>query len=50
MKIPLKDGDRVVATFPYRDQFIVITERGEIFRVEVGDDLGRVMDVRVYPL
>ena len=33
MQIPLSSGDRVVASFPWRDCIIVVTEFGKIFRV-----------------
>jgi hypothetical protein len=38
MQIPLINGDRVIASFPHRDKVLVITEFGEVFIIEVGDD------------
>ena len=36
MQIPLKTGDRVISTFPYRDYVLVITMLGEVFRIFMG--------------
>ncbi len=39
MQIPLQAADKVVATFPYRDFVLVITERGEVFRIFMGEGM-----------
>lgn len=38
MQIPMDAHDRVVASFPFRDKVLVITERGKVFVIEVGED------------
>lgn len=36
MQIPLEPHDRVVASFPWRDWAVVVTERGKIIILECG--------------
>lgn len=38
MQIPLRDGDRVVAAFQFRDYVLVITETGMVFKIKVSND------------
>ena len=33
MQIPLCPGDRVVATFNWRDTIIIVTEQGRVFQI-----------------
>ena len=38
LNIPLERGDRVIASFPWKDKIIISTELGSIFIVEVEED------------
>ena len=36
--LPLKPGDRVIASFPFRDQVLVITQWGHVWQIKVEED------------
>ena len=38
IQVPLAMHDRVITSFPWRDRIILVTERGHIFVMEVGED------------
>lgn len=47
MKIPMRDTDRVVAAFPYRDFVLVVTEEGEVFEILIGHSLAEDRIVKI---
>lgn len=39
MQLPIETGDRVIASFPWRDKVIVITEQGRIYMLECSEGM-----------
>lgn len=38
MKIAIQDHDKVITAFSHRDLVLVVTERGEVFRIKIEHD------------